>query len=113
MATILASCEACWLCKMLQWLFGLEIGPMVIHCENQSFIKLSKNPLFHDRSKNIEIIYHFIRDRVQRGVVILQYISIGEKIINILTKPLVKGKFVFLKDKLGVVENPFFVRREC
>jgi hypothetical protein len=74
MAVSLASCEAIWLRKMLTGLFGLEMGPMVIHCDNQSCIKLFENPVFHDRSKHIEIRYHFIRDRVQRGVVRLQYI---------------------------------------
>jgi hypothetical protein len=41
----------------------------VIYCDNQSCIKLSENPVFHDRSKHIEIRYHFIRDYIQRGVV--------------------------------------------
>jgi hypothetical protein len=85
----------------------------VIHCENQSCIKLSKNPRFHDRSKHIEIIYHFIRDRVQKGAVKLQHISIEEHIVDIFTKPLVKGKFVYFRDKLRVVENTFFAKREC
>jgi hypothetical protein len=67
----------------------------MIHCDNQSCIKLSENPMFHDRSKHIEIRYHFIRDRVQKGVVKLQHISIDEHIVDILTKPLVKGKFVY------------------
>jgi hypothetical protein len=47
---------------------------MVIYCDNQSCIKLFENPVFHDRSKHIEIRYHFIRDRVQKGAVKLQYI---------------------------------------
>ena len=113
MTTSLASCEAIWLHKMLSGLFGLEMGPIVIHCENQSCIKLSENLVFHDRSKHIEIRCHFIRDRVQRGVVRLQYISTDEQVVNILTKPLVKGKFVFYRDKLGVVQNSFLARREC
>jgi hypothetical protein len=86
---------------------------MVIYCDNQSCVKLSENPVFHDRSKHIEIIYHFIRDRVQKGVVKLQYISTDEQIADILTKPLVKGKFVYFRDKLGVVENTSLAKREC
>jgi hypothetical protein len=62
----------------------------VIYCDNQSCIKLSENPVFHDRSKHIEIIFHFIRDMVHRGVVKLQYISTDEQLVDILTKPLVK-----------------------
>jgi hypothetical protein len=109
----MASCEAIWLRKLLTGLFDQELEPMVIYCDNQSCIKLSKNPVFHDRSKHIEIRYHFIRDRVQKGAVKLQYISTDEQVADILTKPLVKGKFVFFRDKLGVVENTFLAKREC
>jgi hypothetical protein len=69
--------------------------------------------VFHDRSKHIKIKYHFIRDRMQKGAVKLQYISTEEQIANILTKPLVKGKFVYFRDKLGVVENTSLTKREC
>ena len=64
MAAGLANCEAIWLCKMLTGIFGQELDPTVIYYENQSCIKLSENLVFHDRSKHIEIMYHFIRDRV-------------------------------------------------
>jgi hypothetical protein len=113
MAASLASCEAIWLHKLLAGLFGQVLEPTVIYCDNQSCIKLSENPVFHDRSKHIEIRYHFIRDRVQKGVVKLQYISTDEQIADILTKPLVKGKFVYFRDKLGVVENTSLAKREC
>ena len=69
--------------------------------------------MFHDRSKHIEIRYHFIWNYVQRGVVELQYISVDEKVAEILTKSLGKGKFVFFRDKLGVLQNTFISKREC
>ena len=75
-------------------------------------IKLSENPVFHDRSKHIEIRYHFIRDYVQRAVE-LQCIFTDEQVADILTKTLGKGKFVFFRDKLGVVSNTFLGMREC
>jgi hypothetical protein len=50
----------------------------VIHCDNQSCIKFYENPVFHDRSKHIEIRYHFIRDWVKRGAVHLEYIFTDE-----------------------------------
>lgn len=65
----LGSCEVIWLHKMLTILFDLEMGLTVIHCDNQSCIKLLKNLVFHDKSEHIEIKYHFIRDMVQRGAV--------------------------------------------
>jgi uncharacterized protein (DUF488 family) len=50
-----------------------------ILCDNQSCIKLSENPMFHDKSKHIEIRYHYIRDMVQKGAVRLQYVAIDEQ----------------------------------
>jgi hypothetical protein len=69
MAANQASCEALWLRKLLVRLFGVQLRPTMIYCDNKSCIKLSKNPIFHDRSNHIEIRYHFIRDYVQRGTV--------------------------------------------
>ena len=73
-AASMATCEAIWLRKLLVALFGQKVETTVIHCDNQSCIKLFENPVFHDRSKHIDIRYHFIRDCVQRGIVQLQYI---------------------------------------
>jgi len=64
----------------------------VIYCDNQNFVKLSKNPMFHDKLKHIEIKDYFLYDKVQRGEVVLQYISIDEQITDILVKPLSKMK---------------------
>lgn len=63
---------------MLVGLFGQELRPTVIYCDNQSCIKLIENPVFHGQSKHIEIKYHFIWDYVQRGVVKLEYITTDE-----------------------------------
>eukprot|EP00253_Pinus_taeda_P016988 PITA_16988 len=55
MAASHAACEAIWMWKILVGLFGEMMDPTVIYCDNQSCIKLSKNPVFHDRSKHIDI----------------------------------------------------------
>ena len=52
-----ASSEVVWLRKMLSRLFDLEMDATCIYCDNQSCIKLSENPIFHDKSKHIEIKY--------------------------------------------------------
>jgi hypothetical protein len=85
----------------------------VNYCDNQSCIKLSENPVFHDRSKHIEIRYHFIQDYVQRGAIELQYISTDEQVVDILTKALGKGKFAPFRDNLGVVSHTFLGKRQC
>jgi len=97
------SCEAIWICKLITRLFDEELEPTVIYCDNHSCIKLSKNPVFHKNSKNIEIKYCFIRDRIQKGVVKLKNISIDDQVVDIMTKPLVKGNFVFFNEKHGVL----------
>eukprot|EP00253_Pinus_taeda_P017845 PITA_17845 len=62
-------CEAIWLRKLLVSLFRKKMEATMVLYDNQSCIKFSENPIFHDRSKNIDIKCHFIGDCVQRGVV--------------------------------------------
>ena len=101
-----------WLRKLLSGLFQESLETTVIHCDNQSCLKLTENPVFHDRSKHIEMKYHFIRDMVQRHTIKLQYIRTDEQIANILTKPLSLGKFMYCWDKLGMAENVSLTERE-
>jgi len=107
----IAACAACkeaiWLRKLLADLSDHQIDVTVIFCNNQSCVKLSENLVFHDRSKHIDMKYHYIRDIVQKGVVKLQYISTDEQVIDIFTKPLATLKFAYFRERLGVVENPF------
>ena len=58
------SCEAVLLQKLLSDLFDLHMADTCIHCDNQSSVKFSENSVFHDKSKHIEIKYHYIRDMV-------------------------------------------------
>ena len=60
--------------------------------------------MFHEKSKHIEIKYHYIRDMVQRGAVKLQYVAMDDKIADVLTKPLARVKFEYFREKLGVLQ---------
>ena len=64
---------------------------------------MSKNPVFHDKSKHIEIKYHYIRDMVQRGVVKLKYVATYEQIADVLAKPLARVNFEYFRENLGVI----------
>ena len=68
-------------------------------------MKLTKNPVFHDKSKHIEIKFHYIKDMVQRGVVKLQYVESKEQIADVLTKPLVRVKFEYFRDNLELCRS--------
>jgi hypothetical protein len=102
-----------WLRKLLSDLFSFELEPTVIHCDNQSYIKLSENPMFHDRSKHIEMRYHYVQDIVQKNILSIRYVPTTEQTANILTKPLSLTKFVYFQDKLGVAENASLTERDC
>jgi hypothetical protein len=112
-ATSAASREAVWLMKLLSDLFSSELEPTFIHCDNQSCIKLTENPVFHDRSKHIEMRYHYVRDMAQKNVLSIQYVLTAEQTTYIFTKPLSLTKFVYFCDKLGVAENASLAEREC
>jgi hypothetical protein len=113
MAASLAACEALWLRKLLLGLFRQELEVIVIHCDNQSCIKLSENLVFHDRSKHIDIRDHFIRDCVQRRAVRLDYIQTDERMADIFTNALSRQKFEKFRDQMGLRQNPFLAKREC
>jgi hypothetical protein len=86
----IVACEACtepmWLCKLVSGLFDQVMDSTLIYCDNQSCVKLSKNPMFHDRWKHIEIEYYFLHDSIQRGEVVLQYIFTVEQMVKPLSK---------------------------
>ena len=106
------SCEAVWLRKLRCDIFDLQLDATCINCDNQSCVKLSENPMFHDKSKHIEIKYHYIRDMVQRGAVKLQYVVTEEQIADVLMKPLARLNFEYFKEKLGVFQIEVYSKRK-
>lgn len=64
--------------------------------------------MFHDYSKHINIRYHFIWNMIQQGAIRLQHIRTNEQVVDILTKPLGKVKFLTFQERLGVVEQPSY-----
>lgn len=65
-----------------------------LHCNNVGAIKLVKNPIFHARTKHIEISHRFVKERVLNGEISLSYILTNDQPTDILTKPLGKLKFI-------------------
>ena len=83
-----AACEAVWLKRILKDLGVPITAPIRIHCDNMSSIHLARNPVFHARTKHIEVHYHFIRERVQAGEIDLQHVSTNLQVADIFTKAL-------------------------
>lgn len=104
MAAAYAIKEGLWLRTLLSEL-GLDTSTVTIRADNQSAIKLLKNPVFSMRSKHIDIIYHFARERVMRKDITFKYISTNEMVADILTKPLGTAKFDYCRSAMGVKPN--------
>ena len=60
----MAACELVWVQKLLHDLDVQVDSPVVIYCDNMSSIQLARNPVFHARTKHIEIHYHFVREKI-------------------------------------------------
>ena len=63
----MAAFEIAWLCKLLQSLGCKVVKPIMLYCNNMSSIQLARNPVFHARTKHIEVHYHFVREKVLAG----------------------------------------------
>jgi hypothetical protein len=87
-ATTAAACQAVWLARLLSDLLDSEIGAPEIKVDNKSSIAMTKNPVFHDRSKHIDTRYHFIRECVENGKIVINYVRTEEQLKDVLTKPL-------------------------
>ena len=68
---------------------GIQIQvPIVIYFDNLSNIQLARNPVFHARTKHIEVHYHFVQERVLDGNIDLTYVRTDEQVADIFTKTL-------------------------
>ena len=96
-------------CAQILWMkqtlsdFGLSFEHVSIKCDNISVISISKNLIQHSRTKHIEIIHHFLRDRAQNGDITLEIVSTKDQLADIFTKPLSEKQFVDIRRQLGVI----------
>jgi hypothetical protein len=104
MATAAATKEALWLRKLVGDL-GKGSDTITIKADNQGAIKLLKNPVSSLRSKHIDVIYHFTRERVARKEVAFEYINTAEMIADILTKAMPVSKHAFCCKGMGVSQG--------
>jgi hypothetical protein len=98
-----ASCEMQWLLYLMNDLKIQCTKKQVIYCDNLSAIHIAVNPVFHERTKHLEIDCHIVREKVQAGVFKLLPISSKDQVADFFTKSLLPQPFNNLLYKLGMI----------
>ena len=104
MAGTEAARQAIWLHELLEEINGSKCEKVVIRIDNQSAIALTRNHVFHGRSKHIHTRYHFIRECVEKGKIDVEHVLGTEQKADILTKALGRLKFKEMRELMGVLE---------
>ena len=110
MAATMATQECIWLKRLIQDVTTKMEFPIPIHCDNESAIKLAGNPIFHARTKHIEVHYHFVREKVLNEEIKLQKVSSKDQVADIFTKALAKTLFEKFRTDLGIVDQEHALR---
>uniref|UniRef100_A0A2N9F0E1 Reverse transcriptase Ty1/copia-type domain-containing protein n=1 Tax=Fagus sylvatica TaxID=28930 RepID=A0A2N9F0E1_FAGSY len=101
-----ATAEVFWIRTVLKDLGVFLLDPPLLWCDNLSTIALASNPVFHAKTKHIEVDYHFIREKVVRRDIVVKFISTTDQLADILTKCLSSPSFHRLRENLLLSFRP-------
>jgi hypothetical protein len=101
-ALAIASAELCWMRTLLKDLGIFLSHTPILWCDNVSALAIASNPVFHARTKHIEVDFHFVRERVLRKDLLVQFVSTLDQLADIFTKSLPTRRFVELQRNLMV-----------
>ena len=104
MAAAAAVKEATWLKVLFSEIKpSLTCTPVKLLIDNQSAMSLTKNATFHDWMKHIAIRHHYIREKVDEGEIVLEYLPTAEQVTDVLMKPLSREKHICFIEGMGLI----------
>ncbi|RVW69951.1 Retrovirus-related Pol polyprotein from transposon RE1 [Vitis vinifera] len=95
-------CEIMWIRRLLEELKMIGSSPMKLYYDNKAAISVAHNLVLHDRTKHVEVDKHFIKEKIDNGLVCMTYIPTEEQAVDVFTKGLHKRQFDFLVGKLAM-----------
>jgi len=102
-AAATGACQGVWLSRLVADLTCCATKKFQLLIDSKSALELSKNPVYHERSKHIDTRYHYIRECIGSGMVEVNHVSSDNQLADILTKPLGRIRFVEMRQRLGVI----------
>jgi hypothetical protein len=97
-------CELLWLRNLLRELGVDYQDAMKLYCDNTSAIEIAHNPVQHDRTKHVEVDRHFIKEKLEAGIIIFPFVKSEDQLADILTKAVASNVFDVSLDKLGMCD---------
>ena len=94
--------EFVWLKGLLKDLSINHDHPALLYCDSKAAIHIAANPVYHERTKQIELVCHFVREKIQDGLVKTFHVSTKHQLADLLTKPLGYQQFSNLLCKMGM-----------
>ena len=98
-----AACQGVWLSRLLADLVNVKAVAPLLYIDNKSALALAKNPVLHERSKHIDVCFHFIRDCINNGTLETDYVRTGDQLADLLTKPLPRERLQELRIRSRVI----------
>nr|GEY90217.1 retrovirus-related Pol polyprotein from transposon TNT 1-94 [Tanacetum cinerariifolium] len=111
--TLMSSAEAEYVslsacCAQVLWMrtqlidYGFYFDKIPMYCDSKATIAISCNPVHHSRTKHIDVRYHFIKEKVEKGIIELFFVGIEYQLANLFTKALSEDRFKYLVRRLGM-----------
>lgn len=97
-------CELMWLKMLLTELQLYRSIPLQLYCDNQAAINIVHNPVHHDRTKHVEIDRHFIKEKLDEGVLQVTYVKSVDQLADVLTKGMSFVSFARTCNKMGLID---------